>query len=101
MPTDHRPALSQKLKELDVQEVVWWTWPYPRVRLKLARPLSDPPQPSGWVVFVHRSRFGVGLYADKDGETVQCCRWVDGRPGPECVYVHDIRAVVVESHPPL
>jgi hypothetical protein len=103
MMVDIRAVLSDKLKELaNGATDVWVTWPYPHTRMRLsntARPAKQDKTAQEWVLFVHKGRFGVGYFFDKNGPHVGGCKWVDGRSGPDQLYVHDIRADIVEAHP--
>jgi hypothetical protein len=91
--SDLRPYLSAKLKALE-SGPVWCTWPNPKVRIQLSKP--DLITHRSWIVFVHKARFGLGRYSNKDGKRALNCKWLEGA-GPDTVYVHDIRAVVVDG----
>jgi hypothetical protein len=98
--SDPRPVISSKLKELETQLEVQCPWPNPEMTLTLTK-VPESMWYMGWVIFVHRGRFGLGIFVEKDGPRVGDCRWADGRGGPEALYAHDIRAIVVGSSPPL
>lgn len=93
---DHRPRLSATLKALADEDFAWFTWPDPRMRLKLVRHDAG-----GWfwpcVIAVYHSVFIIasfnadGGYTD-DAMTIKGSKREVGRGSL------DIRADVVEVH---
>jgi hypothetical protein len=95
---DPRPLISERLRRVHSWDFVWLNWPGTRLRLKIRRP--DPPPVDGeHVIIVHKGKFGLGCYVEKDGMKVFDVAFHDGTQRSQ-LYVRwrDIRAVVIEAH---